>query len=113
MESQQKKTWYLTKLKQILFFLWLFFLFAKLIGMFVNGGKEFFRKEYMVILQNILLGLILVLGVFEIIYSLIYDKENTIKKIKEIWPRKRIIDFLLPIIFGVLFFAVCYYSRRN
>jgi hypothetical protein len=81
--------------------------------MFMTGGKEFFRTEHMKTIQNILLSLILALGVFEIIYSLIYDKENTVKRYKELWPRKRIIDFLLPVIFGVLFFAICYYSRRN
>lgn len=113
MENQPKKTWYLGKLKQIVIFLWFFLLSAKLIGRFINGGKEFFRNEYMVTIQYILLGLLLVICSFDIIYSLIYDKENTIKRYKELWPRKRIVDLLLPVIFGALLIVIWYYSRGN
>ena len=113
MENQPKKLWILEKFKRIVIFSWLLLVLAKLIGMFVNGGKEFFRKEYMVTFQNILLGLIIVLVFFEIVYSLIYDKENTIKRFKELWPRKRIINLLIPIIFGVLLMSIYFCSRRK
>lgn len=113
MDNQSKKHWVLVKFKRTVFFLWLFFILAKLIGMFVNVGREFFRKEYMETIQNILFCLPLVICFFEIKHSWIYDKEGTIKRLKELLTKKRIIDLLIPVIFGLLLMTIYFCSRSN
>lgn len=101
MENQPEKPWILGKFKRIIGFLWLFICAAGLIGRFVTGGKEFFRNDYV---EGIQLGLLILFLILQITHDLIYYKEDTIKRLKEL---------LIPALFGVILITFYFYFLKN
>lgn len=101
MEIQSQKPFLLGKFKRIIGFLWFVFALVTLIARFITGGREFCRDTY---IDNITVGLCILSLILQITHDLIYDKEETTKRLK---------NLLLPMAFGVLLIAIWYYSRRN